>query len=76
MFSLLMSESIFDLGIRGDGNGVAKGVGRGVGKGVGNSLMGDKHLFILLGTSRRIEGGWRRLLPEAVDLWALSGSRT
>lgn len=55
--SLLMSDSILDLGILGEGKGVAKGVGRGVGKGVGISLIGDRHLFIVLGTSRSIDGG-------------------
>jgi hypothetical protein len=32
-------------------------VGNGVGKGVGSSLIGDRHLFIPLGTSSRIDGG-------------------
>lgn len=56
------------LGILGEGSGVGKGVGRGVGKGVGSSRIGDRHLLIPLGTSRSIEGEWRRLLPEPDDL--------
>lgn len=64
--SLLASGSIL-LGIRGEGKGVGKGVGRGVGKGVGSSRMGERHLLMLLGTSRRIDGGCRRL-PEVADL--------
>lgn len=54
--SLLVS-SILALGIRGEGRGVGSGVGRGVGRGVGSSLMGDRHLLIPLGTSRRMDGG-------------------
>lgn len=46
-----------DLGNLGDGRGVGIGVGRGVGSGVGSSLIGERHLFIPLGTSRRMEGG-------------------
>lgn len=64
------------LGNLGDGRGVGKGVGRGVGSGVGSSRIGERHLLIPLGTSRRIDGGWRRLLPDADDLCALSGSKT
>lgn len=74
--SLLLSISIQARGIRGDGSGVGRGVGKGVGKGVGSSLIGDKHLFMELGTSSRMEGGWRRLLPDDADLWALNGSKT
>lgn len=57
MDSHFASSSILALGIRGDGNGVGKGVGRGVGKGVGNSRIGERHLLMPLGTSKRIEGG-------------------
>jgi hypothetical protein len=53
----LASDSMLALGILGEGKGVGKGVGNGVGKGVGSSLIGDRHLFIPLGTSSRIDGG-------------------
>lgn len=56
------------LGNWGDGSGVGKGVGRGVGKGVGSSRIGERHLLMPLGTSRRMEGGCRRLLPKPEDL--------
>lgn len=65
-----MSISCFGslaLGNRGDGSGVGRGVGSGVGRGVGSSLIGDRHLLILLGTSRRIDGGWSKLLPAPCD---------
>lgn len=65
--SLFNSDSNFTRGIRGEGKGVGEGVGRGVGNGVGSSRIGERHLFILLGTSRRIEGGWSRL-PDEVGL--------
>lgn len=57
--SLLISDSILEeaRGILGDGRGVGSGVGSGVGRGVGSSRIGDRHLFILLGTSSRIDGG-------------------
>lgn len=74
--SLFASISMAALGIRGEGKGVGRGVGKGVGNGVGNSRIGERHLFMLLGTSSRIDGGWRRLLPDDDDLYALSGSST
>lgn len=55
--SLFTSCSGLALGNLGEGSGVGKGVGRGVGKGVGSSLMGERHLFIPLGTSRSMDGG-------------------
>lgn len=64
------------LGNLGDGSGVGIGVGRGVGSGVGSSRIGERHLLIPLGTSRRMDGGWSRLLPKDDDLCALSGSNT
>lgn len=51
-------------------------MGKGVGRGVGSSRMGDRHLLMPVGTSRSIEGGCKRLLPDVEDLWALRGSRT
>lgn len=51
------------------------GVNAGDGIGVGNSRIGDKHLFILPGISRRIVGGWRRFWVGA-DLCALIASST
>lgn len=64
------------LGNRGEGKGVGIGVGKGVGSGVGSSRMGERHLLILLGTSRRIDGGCNRLPPDDTDLCALRGSTT
>lgn len=55
--SLFASISILALGMRGEGSGVGKGVGNGVGKGVGSSLMGERHLLMPLGTSKRMDGG-------------------
>lgn len=51
------------------------GVTTGEGDGVGTSVIGDRHL---LGTSNKILGGCKRLLPEdiAAFFWALRGSRT
>lgn len=60
------------LGSLGDGRGVGIGVGRGVGSGVGSSRIGERHLLIPLGTSRRIDGGWSMLFPDDDDLCALS----
>lgn len=61
------------LGSLGEGRGVGIGVGKGVGSGVGSSRIGERHLLILLGTSRSIDGGCR---PDDKDLWALSWSIT
>lgn len=68
MDSLLPSISILALGMRGEGKGVGNGVGSGVGKGVGSSRIGDKHLLMPLGTSKSMEGGWSKLLPDDEDL--------
>ena len=56
--------------------GVSAGDGIGEGNGVGISLMGERHLLIVLGISKSIVGGCSRLLPQLDDLCALSGSRT
>jgi hypothetical protein len=56
--------------------GVRAGDGMGEGNGVGISLMGERHLLIVLGISNSIVGGCRKLLPPLDDLCALSGSRT
>lgn len=48
--------------------GVKAGEGIGEGKGVGISLIGERHLLIVLGISKRIVGGCSRLLPLLVDL--------
>lgn len=74
--SHFISDSSLHRGILGDGSGVGVGVGSGVGRGVGNSLIGDKHLLMPLGTSSNIDGGCKRLLPDDDALCALNGSKT
>lgn len=56
--------------------GVIAGDGIGEGSGVGISLMGERHLLIVLGISKSIVGGCKKLLPLVEDLCALSGSKT
>lgn len=56
--------------------GVSAGEGIGEGNGVGNSRIGERHLLIVLGISKRIVGGCKKLLPPLEDLCALNGSRT
>lgn len=73
--SLLIICSVL-LGNRGEGKGVGRGVGKGVGSGVGSSRMGERHLLIPLGTSRRIDGGCNRLPLDDTDLCTFRGSTT
>lgn len=56
--------------------GVKAGDGIGDGRGVGISLIGERHLLIVLGISNSIVGGCRKLLPLLGDLCALSWSST
>lgn len=56
--------------------GVIAGEGMGDGKGVGNSLIGERHLLIVLGISSKIVGGCSKFVPLPDDLWALNGSST
>lgn len=56
--------------------GVKAGEGIGDGRGVGISRIGERHLLIVLGISRRIVGGCRRLLPLLGALCALRASNT
>lgn len=61
---------------RGVGAGDGRGDGNGDGSGVGISLIGDKHLLTDDGTSNRIVGGCKKLLPPSLDLCALRASNT
>lgn len=56
--------------------GVIAGDGIGDGRGVGSSLIGERHLLIVLGISNSIVGGCSRLGPLPDDLCALIGSNT